>query len=194
MRSTSIVLTLVAAALIAACSSPAPETTYYLLRGDLVEGKGRVDTGVRVGLGRVAVAPYLRASPGIVIETAPGELRAAAWHQWAEPLDAGLRLFLRGEISRAFGHEVEGLTDRSGWDYRIEVYVRRLHGTMSGTALLEAAYVILSADDSKRLREYRFSKSEPLSAEGYAALVAAQRRLATELAESIAADLRSLEP
>ena len=180
-------------ALLVACSSPAPNPTYYLMRGEAPEASGRLDGPIRVGLGRLIVAPYLLSNPGIVVETAPGEVRAARQHQWAEPLDAGLRWFLHAEIARAIGHEVGGgLVDLKDWDYTIDVYVARFHGTMSGSALLEGSYVIRPSAKSEELREYRFSKSQPLSAEGYAALVAAEQSLASELAASIAEALREM--
>lgn len=182
-----------AVSLALACSSPAPEPTYYLMRAGASAASGRVNAPVRVGLGRLIVAPYLLSSRGVVVETAPGVVRAARQHQWAEPLDAGLRWFLRAEIARAFGDEIGGgLIDREDWDYTIDVYVARFHGTMSGTALLEGAYVIRSADASEELREYLFSESQPLSEEGYAALVAAEQSLASELGASIASSLREL--
>jgi len=176
-------------ALLVACSSPAPNPTYYLMRGEANETSGRLEGPIRVGLGRLIVAPYLLSSLGI----APGEVQAARQHQWAEPLDAGLRWFLRAEIARAIGDEVGGgLVDLNDWDYTIDVYIARFHGTMSGTALLESTYVIRPTADSEQLREYRFSRSKPLPDEGYAALVATERSLASELGASIAEALREL--
>ena len=74
----------------------------------------------------------------------------------------------------------------------IDVYVARFHGTMSGTALLEGSYVIRPTADSEASREYRFSSSRPLSGAGYAALVAAERSLVSEMAAAIAKALREL--
>lgn len=180
-------------ALLVACSSPAPNPTYYLMRGEAPEASGRLNGSIRVGLGRLIVAPYLLTGPGIVVETAPGEVRAARQHQWAEPLDAGLRWFLRAEIARAIGDEVGGgLVDFKDWDYTIDVYIARFHGTLTGTALLEGSYVIRPRADSQEQREYRFAETRPLPAEGYAALVAAEQRLASELGASIAEALREL--
>ena len=180
-------------ALLVACSSTTPDPTLYLMRGEASETSGRIDAPIRAGLGRLLVAPYLLSSRGIVVETASGEIRAARQHQWAEPLDAGLRWFLHAEIARAIGHEVGGgLVDLKDWDYTIDVYVARFHGTMSGSALLEGSYVIRPSAKSEELREYRFSKSQPLSAEGYAALVAAEQSLASELAASIAEALKEM--
>jgi uncharacterized lipoprotein YmbA len=191
MRTTLILTALLA--LLVGCSSPTPEPNLYLMRGEAFESSGRGEVPVRVGLGRLMVAPYLLASRGIVVEVAPGEVRAARQHQWAETLDAGLRWFLRGEISRGLGDEVgAGLIDRSDWDYTVDIYIARFHGTMSGTAILEATYLIRPTADSSAVREYAFSKSQPQSDEGYAALVVAEQSLAAELGASIAESLQEL--
>jgi uncharacterized lipoprotein YmbA len=187
------VVVLASLMLVVGCSSPAPEPTLYLLRGEASEASGRVNAPTRVGIGRLLVAPYLLASPGIVVESAPGEVRAARQHRWAEPLDAGLRWFLRAEIARTLGDEVgAGLVDRKDWDYTIDIDIARFHGTMSGTAILEATYVIRPAVDSEERLEVRFSKSQPLPDQGYAALVAAEQSLASELGMSIAESLGEL--
>jgi len=180
-------------ALFVACSSPAPEPTSYLLRGEASEASGLLDDSSRVGLGRLIVAPYLLSSQGIVVESAPGVVHAARRHRWAEPLDAGLRWFLRAEIAKGLGDDVAaGLVPRQDWDYTIDIYIAQFHGTMSGTAILEATYLIRPAADPKAVREYAFSKSQPQSEEGYAALVAAEQSLAGELGMAIAESLREL--
>lgn len=180
-------------ALVVACSSALPEPTYYLMRGEASGPSGRLDGSVRVGLGRLVVAPYLLSSRGIIVESAPGEVRAARLHRWAEPLDSGLRWLLRAEIARALGEDVAGgLVDRKEWDYTIDVVVSRFHGRMSGEALFEGSFVIRPAADPEERREFRFSKTQPLSDEGYAPLVAAEQRLVSELGASIAEALQEL--
>jgi uncharacterized lipoprotein YmbA len=188
----SIFASLSLVGLLAACSSPAPDPTLYLLRPEPGEGSARIDSPTRAGLGRLIVAPYLLASQGIVVETAAGEVRAARLHQWAEPLQDGIRWYLRSQIGRALGYELGGaLTDFADWDYAIDVFIGRLHGTMEGTAHLGAYYVIRSTSP-RALHDFRFARSEPLVEEGYPALVAAERRLLDALAESIAGSLREL--
>ncbi len=192
MRPISIFASLSFVWLFVACGSPAPDPTLYLLRGEPTEGSAQIESPIRAGLGRVIVAPYLLASRGIVVETAAGEIRAARQHQWAEPLQDGLRWYLRGQIGRALGDELGGaLTDIGDWDYTVDVFISRLHGTMSGTAYLEAAFVIRSTSP-RTLYDFRFGKTERLVEDGYPALVAAQRRLLDGLSESIAGSLREI--
>ena len=192
-RVAAVVALVASVALLVGCSSPVPEPTSYLLRGEASEASGSLDGSTRVGLGRLLVAPYLLSSQGIVVESAPGVVQAARQHRWAEPLDAGLRWFLRAEIARGLGNEVSaGLVDRQDWDYTIDIYIAQFHGTMSGTAILEATYLIRLNSDSETPHQYAFSKLQPQSDEGYAALVAAEQSLAGELGAAIAESLREL--
>lgn len=178
-------------ALLAGCSTPMSEPAYYLMRGETPAASGVLDGPIKAGLGRLIVAPYLLSSRGIVVEAAPGEVRAAHQHQWAEPLDAGLRWFLSAEIARELGDQVGGgLINHGNWDYTIDVYVARFHGTMSGEAVLDATYVIRPRSAADESSEYRFSKSLPQSAEGYPALVAAEQSLVKALGVSIATALQ----
>jgi uncharacterized lipoprotein YmbA len=190
IRLVFIALALVAAS-VAGCASPPPPITYYLLRGDPVEGQGPIDARVSIGIGRIVIAPYLLGSKGIMIETGPSEVRPASRHQWAEPLDSGLRWFLREEVASELGFEIGGgLTDVFDWNYRVDIFVARMHATMDGRAILESIFVLRSSEASDGSGEYRFTKSVPLPQEGYAGVVEAQRGLARELAGMIASALR----
>jgi len=175
-----------------ACAGSSAPPTQYLLRAEPAEQSGRVEAPVRVGLGRVTVAPYLDQS-GIVVETEAGQVQAAREHRWAEPLDAGLRSYLRVEMSETLGYDVSASpTDLDDWDYTVEVYVDRLHGTMAGTAVLDASYRITPRPGGGEVAAYRFSRSAPLPREGYPGLVDAQTDLVRQLARAIAASLREI--
>jgi uncharacterized lipoprotein YmbA len=189
----NIRLVFIATALLAAagCAAPPPPITSYLLRGDPVEGQGPIDAQIRIGLGRIVIAPYLLGSLGVVIETGPGQVKAAAQHRWAEPLDSGLRWFMREQVASELGFEVGGgITDVQHWDYRVEVFIARMHATMDGRAIIESVFTVRSIKEGGELSEYRFSKSVPLPREGYAGVVEAERGLAQELAVLIASALR----
>lgn len=176
--------------LVLACAGATPTHTQYLLGSGSEAQSGRVDAPAQVGLGRVWVAPYLDQA-GIVIETEPGQVRAARYHQWAQPLQAGLRATLRAEISAALGYEVSAArSDGAAWDYTVDVQVDRLHGTMGGAAVMDASYFI--ARPGKDAVEYRFRESSTLSREGYPGVVDAEAALAAGLARSIAAALQEL--
>jgi uncharacterized lipoprotein YmbA len=183
-----------ALSLLTACASAPPEITYYLLRPPLDEGSGPIEAPIRAGLGRVMVAPYLARSNGIQIETKDGEIRPASQYQWAEALAAGVRWYLRAEVGEQLGHQIGGsLTDRRDWDYTVDVFVERLHGTMTGQAVLVASFVVrggTGATGDAEIYEYRFSESTPLPEEGYTAVVEAEKVLLAEFAGRIADALR----
>jgi len=177
----------IALVLTAGCASAPPPVHYYLLRGDLVEAQGPIDVQVRIGLGRVVLAPYLTGDTGIRIEMESGELQSANTYQWAEPLDTALHWYLREEIASQLGHEIGGgMTDVQDWDYRVDLFVARMHGTMDGRAVLDASFIVRPVKGSGTWGEYRFAKSIPLAQEGYVGVVEAQHQLTGELGAMIA--------
>jgi uncharacterized lipoprotein YmbA len=185
-------ITLVFSLLLIACAGNPPSHTLYLLRADAPQRTARVAAPASVGLLRVDVAPYLQ-QPGLVLATGEHQVRPARYHRWAEPVDEGLRRFLRAEISNALGYDVSADPARkSQWDYAVQVSVDQLHGTPSGEALLSASWRITRGAEKDELAEFRMARSEPLAREGYAGLVEAEIDLARQLAVAIAASLRDL--
>jgi uncharacterized lipoprotein YmbA len=189
MRITALVSTL----FLIACAGDPPQTqTHYLLRADTPVQTSRVEAPISIGLRRVEVAAYLR-QPGLVVATGPHQVRPAHHHQWAEPLEEGLRRYLRAEISKALGYDISAdVLHRKQWDYAVEISVEELHGTLSGEALLSARWRIARGDATAPVAEFRFARSAPLSQDGYAALVDAEIGLARQLAVAIANSLREL--
>lgn len=192
LRAAFVVLALTG---LTACASAPPEITYYLLRPPVDEGSGPIDGPIRAGLGRVIVSPYLERTNGIQLETRDSEIRPATQYQWAEALAAGVRGYLRAEVGNQLGHQIGGgLTDRRDWDYTVDVFVERLHGTMTGEAILVASFVMrggMTATGAPQIYEYRFSESKPLPDEGYAGVVEAEKALLADFAGHIADALRA---
>ena len=180
MRIISLVFTL----LLVACAGTSPPThTHYLLRADVPERTARVEAPASVGLLRVDVAPYLKQS-GLVLATGDHQVRPARYHKWAEPLDEGLRRFLRAEISNALGYDVSAESaQQSQWDYAVQVSVDQLHGTLSGEALLSASWRITRGGGADEVASFRLARSESLARDGYAGLVDAEIGLARQLAD-----------
>ena len=184
-------LFVVAPALVVGCSAKTVPPTQYLLPAEVPRGIVRVDPPLQIGRGRLELAPYL-AQPGLVVETDAQQVRSAREHQWAEPLDAGLRRSLRAGISRAAGFDVSAdATQRARWDYAVDVDVERFHGTLAGEAVLVARWRVSPVRGKGDPVRYRFSASEPLPRAGYPGLVEAEIALAGQLADAIAASLPS---
>lgn len=179
------------ALLVSACGGSAPIRYQYLLRPEAPAGGTQALGKARVGLDRVVIASYLDQS-GIVVENADHEIRPASNHHWAEPLDEALRVYLRAELVRTLGEDV-GLSRAGGdgWQYVVDVFVERFHGTMTGEAILVADFRIERVA-SGEATFYRFTRSRPLAQPGYAALVDAEAELTHELAGAIADALREM--
>ncbi len=182
MRST-ILLCL---ALLAACGGTPVQTEYYLLRSDVEQQSRDLSPSRKYAMGRIVIAPYID-QPGIVLETASGEIRPAMHHQWAEPMKEGLRQFLRVEISDAVGEDIFPVEYSEG-DLAFDVRIDQLHGTADGEARLVAYWVVLR--DRDILASYQFSETEPLRTDGYAALARAEKALLRRLSKQIAESLR----
>lgn len=184
------VIPLALCGLLLACGGPAPQRTLYLLRGPVNAQHGRLEAPRAIGLGPLRVASYLD-QPGLVIETEGRQVQPARLHNWAEPLDEGLRHLLGAELARALGYPLLGDSmPRSAWDYAVDVQVERLHGTMGGEAVLGARYRITPATGAAA--EFGFTQTAALPSEGYAGLVDAEAALVASLADAIARSLQEL--
>jgi len=188
MRSTALFSALFLA--LVACAGKTPDTVRYLLPAATPVGTARVEPPRWIALGGIQLAPYLMQA-GLVVETGAREVRPARFHRWAEPLDAGLRRFLRAEISAALGYDIAADTaQRSRWDETVELEIDRLHGTLSGEAVLVARWQVRPAPGQGEPRAFRFTERRPLAEAGYAGLVEAEIALLKQLAQEIAGSLR----
>lgn len=165
-----------------ACSTSTPLPSYYLLRSELPEGSRMLDAAPTFALGTLTVAPYID-QPGLLLETAEGDLRPARFHLWAEPVRDGSRTFLLSAISQASGKDVlpwELNREATRFDIRID----QLHGTNDGRAKLVAHWWQYVGDDVREIHE--FVQTKALERDGYGALAAAQKALLMDLAKNIA--------
>lgn len=179
-----IPLTLIAISLgllLSACSSKPKTTRSYLLHSsNSMETRELSVTGA-LSLRSLKVANYID-QPGLVLEQADGTIHTARHHIWAEPLRHSLRQFLRSEISAKAGYDVLDSNQSSTGKY-VDVMITRLHGDADGNAVLSAHWTI---SKGTRVRTFQFAETTPLDGTGYDALVAAQKKLLTDLAGAIA--------
>jgi uncharacterized lipoprotein YmbA len=163
---------------------------YYLLRSDTPGEILRQMNPEGIILTHVSVATYLNEA-GLVLETSDGKINTAELHLWAEPLRHSLRQFLADEITAAAGKDIyvnsNGLTSPAA---EISININQLHGTHDGNALLVASWAVhIKTDNKAGKTAYQFSKKAPLQADGYDALVAAEKLLLKDLATEIAESL-----
>jgi len=182
-------LTLFAILLIAACTATIPSTQQYLLRSETPIQNTAQDGTAVTGIGIIKVARYIDGL-GLVLETASGEVHVATHYQWAEPLEDGLRIYFAHELSAETGQLIR--TQRNGgtdWKKRIDIRIDELHGTANGEARLVAYWAIFDTEQHVVISENDFFQTEPLNGDGYAALVAAHKRLLHALSLAITATL-----
>ena len=156
---------------LAGCSNAVPELHQYLLRADNAA---------------LVIASYID-GPGLILETGNGQVNSARDHQWAEPLRESLRIFLARQIAVAAAQPVAAQPFKhSDWEQRIDIRIDQLHGKSDGSAVLVAYWQVST---KQGLVDHEFMDSEPLSADGYAALVKAEKVLLERLCGVIAAGL-----
>ena len=136
-------------------------------------------------MGQVTIAPYIN-QPGLVLETATGEVHAAQYHLWAEPIYDSVRHQLMTEISQIRKEDILP-ADLARTPTVLDIRIDQLHGTNQGTAKL-VAYWWLRRDQQVQAM-YQFAQEQALEADGYQALVAAEEHLLRQLAKSIAATM-----
>ena len=132
--------------------------------------------------------------PAIITQVDENELAFSDFHQWAEPLEGGLRhtlarnlgLHLKSDLIFADGRKAPDATD-----FRIEVWVSYLSGVLGETARLEARWSIYSTANEKVVAVKNFQKSIPLTDTAYTEYVLAQSELLADLSRDIAAAIQN---
>jgi hypothetical protein len=182
--------------LLVGCASNAP-SRYYVLSP--LTGEGKVtpeESCVSVGMGPIKLPEYVN-RPQIVTHTAPNEITLSYFDLWAEPLTDSVPRTLAENISRLICTREVSLypwKPSRAPDYRVEVEVLHMDGTLGSTVSLEAWWNISSAGEKKLRVIQRSSYSEPVAGQDYDALVRAHSRALAALSRDIAAALKELQP
>ena len=174
--------------LVVACSSQPRVTSTYLLRAGTETQSGQREPATDIAFGKLEVARYLD-QPGLVLETGDGEVHAARYHQWAEPLRSSLQALLQAEISTQLGRDIRFQPD-SPVTTRVDVIIDQLHGNSEGEAVLVATWRLRRVEGEDEV--HNFVDRQPLASDGYPALVDAQRQLLLRLSHEIAVSLRAV--
>jgi uncharacterized lipoprotein YmbA len=173
--------------LLSGCASQVTEPSYYLMRSNQNLQSSKLQPSQEYSLGTVEIAAYLN-RPGLVMETADGQMHPASQNLWAEPIYDGVRNLLATEISNVFGQELLP-TKLNKNTAVVNIRIDQLHGTQDGKAQLVAYWWLVRDNQVTGLN--RFSDSRNLKKSGYGALVDAEKDLLAELAKNIAASLGS---
>ncbi|WP_411827702.1 membrane integrity-associated transporter subunit PqiC [Luteolibacter sp. AS25] len=173
---------------LAGCFGRAP--TFYLLSA---EGEAPSGGGVGIGVGPVSLAEYVDRE-NLVIQTGPNEIQIAESHLWAGDLDASVKRVLAVNLGRRLN---TGNVQTYPWlreselDYQVVVDIRQFVAGDDGYAFVEAAWRVYSLPGSQLVVSDTFSGKEPIAAEDYASVVAAESKLLGRLSAEIAGKIKS---
>ena len=178
------------------CAS-SPHPRFYLLSSlDTTGPKVKPSSDEQcfsIGIGPINIPNYLD-QPRIVTRGASNEIAMAEFDRWAERLKDNLTRVLAKNLSTLLCTKTIAFFPWRGGipiDYRIEMEVLRLDGSLGGNVSLEAWWMVLSGDGRRMLFSKKSSFTEAVSGKDYKSLVSAESRtldrLGAEMAEAIKA-------
>ena len=174
------------------CAKGPPPNLYML---DLPFGTelAGIEKGIAVGVGPVELPQYLD-RPQIITRDGTYRLQASDAHVWAEPIKSSASRVLVVTIAAALDSNrvyIIPTRTRTPLDWRVTIDVGRFDGAIGGEVLLAVRWSLFRGDD-KNVALTRVSiVEEPVTGESYAALVSAQSRALSRLAEEIAAAIKA---
>lgn len=174
-------------ALLAACGTAT--RSFYLLNAD---GPAPAGGGQGIGVGPVSLAEYID-RPNLVVAEGENQLGIAESHRWAGDLSIAIARVTAANLGRRLktgNIRTYPWRGDDGIRYQITIDIRQFHGAADGHAVIEAGWRAYALPERKLVASRTFVDREPLSADGYEPLVAAQSRLLSRLADEIAAALR----
>jgi len=163
--------------------------SFYVLTAD---GPSPTGGGRGLGIGPVSVAEYID-RPNLVIQSEANSLSVAEDHRWAGDLSASVARVTAANLGRRLG---TGNVRVYPWQrddeisQQVVIDIRQLHGSADGFAVIEAGWRVYSLPDRKLKASRTFVDREPLERDGYQPLVAAQSKLLSRMADSIAKEMR----
>lgn len=163
---------------------------YYTL-AVVADAPARSASGVRVGLGPLAIPGYL-SRLNLATRLDDTQIEYAEWDYWAEPLSKHLARTLGADLSRSLGgaHVIEfPWWPGTPMDVAVRVDVRAFEVDAAGTATLRADWALRNPASGQELYHGQSAIAEvaagPEPAESVAALSRALAQLAAELAAAI---------
>lgn len=173
--------------LLLSCSST---RHYYILTPS---GKPPSHQGKGIGIGPVTIADYLVEKPYVVFQSSPNRMEISDLQEWAGDLRSNFTRVLGTNLGRRMN---TGNIRSYPWDrknelqYQVTVDLSQFHGTSDGDAILEASWRAYSLPGGRLITTQTTTLLEPMTEDGFDALVAAQSRLVDQLAAEIAAQLK----
>lgn len=172
------------------CASPGVTLHYYLLDEGSAGPVSAPVQGAAILLETPQLPAYLR-QDGLVMQTAPHELRISRQHLWAQSPAEGIEAVLRSELNHRLQHyQVIGPHAPIAGEesYRLEVEVIHLLTGYDAVVRLEAQYW-LTDNNGRALKSGHSRLQLAMEKDGYRHAVAQMRTLLSQLCQQIAADI-----
>ncbi len=173
----------------AGCGGRSPATMYYAMQSDIsAPGTSNLSGNKEVALYKVDIPAYLDRNSIVSRDPDGVRLSIAEYHQWAEPVDRGVRRVLSETLAPVVlgngGVLLASNDSTSSASIRVYVDIQRLDGTLNGDAVLSASFTVRDRDE-KVLSRGLFSESEA-AGQTYDSMVAAESRLLVKFGKSMA--------
>jgi uncharacterized lipoprotein YmbA len=179
------------------CASSPPARFYQLTSLDTTPSgmkPSAEEQCVSIGIGPVKIPDYLNQTK-IVTRGEGNQLTLAEFDRWAELLKDNLVRVLAKNLSTLLCTKTVVLFPWRGGmpiDYRIEMDVLRLDGSLGGNVSLEAWWMVLSGDGKKMVFSKKSTFTEAVTGKDYNSLVSAQSRTVGLLSGEIAQAIKKL--
>jgi len=179
------------------CASSPPARFYQLTSLDTTPSgvkPSAEEQCVSIGIGPVKIPDYLNQTK-IVTRGEGNQLTLAEFDRWAELLKDNLARVLAKNLSTLLCTKTIVLFPWRGkipMDYRIEMEVLRLDGSLGGDVSLEAWWMVLSGDGKKIVLNKKSTFTEAVAGKNYNSLVSAESRTVGLLSSEIAQAIKTL--
>ncbi|MBN2032855.1 MAG: membrane integrity-associated transporter subunit PqiC [Deltaproteobacteria bacterium] len=180
------------------CAST-PPTRFFVLSpiSDIkMMSKGEGEPCFAIGLGPVKIPEYLN-QPGIVTRITPNEVRVDKFAKWAEPLEDNISRVLAENLPSLLCIRTIAFFPWKGsieLDYRIDVRVIQMGGTLGENAFLDVFWSIADGIDRKKspLLIKRSSYVESTDGGDHESFISAQSRNLASFSREIAVSILGL--
>jgi uncharacterized protein len=208
----SLLVLFVAAALIGGCSSP--KTTYYTLSTPAAMTTAAMTQETRIMVGPVTVPPLLD-TPQLVVKNSNNQVSVYEYQRWAGSLKTDIERVVSANLVRDLSTPNVWTYTQSPFahfDYQVLIDVQNIDSIMGSTVSIDVLWMIkrqnhktppkdiaenmktrLTKSSSLSLNEItgRSVVEEPVSGNGFEALVAAQSRAFDKISQQIAKSIGS---
>ena len=188
---------LIALSMVIGCAGTEPSRFYLLspLPGDSETKRPVSEPCISLAVAPVRLPDYLD-RPQIVTRSGKNELLMAQFDRWAEPLAETFPRILAQNLSHLLCAKAISLYPWKSsfkYDYRIDIEIIRMDGTLGEGTLLEAWWSITQNTEKAVVVTRRSTFLEPSKTGDYANLVEAHSHAVSLLSRAIADEIKRLE-